>query len=110
MSRSEELRLKDILNAIELVREHVGSGQFDRKTSDAVLYNLVVIGEGRRANRKRHSCACTGNPVVEDRRLRNLIAHEYFLIDLELIQSIVSEQLDSLESAALRLLSEPDGS
>lgn len=45
MSRGEELRLSDIDDAIATIRSHIGGGKFDRKTSDAVLYNLVVIGE-----------------------------------------------------------------
>ena len=45
MSRREVLRLRDIRDAIAVIREHIASGSFDRKTSDAVLYNLVVIGE-----------------------------------------------------------------
>jgi uncharacterized protein with HEPN domain len=45
LSRREELRLRDILDAIDQIRAYVASGDFDRKTSDAVLYNLVVIGE-----------------------------------------------------------------
>jgi uncharacterized protein with HEPN domain len=36
--------------------------------------------------------------------LRNLIAHEYFRVDLEVIEAIVSEQLDELERTAKRLL------
>lgn len=45
MSRPEELRLRDVLAAIALIRAHLAAEEFDRKTSDAVLYNLVVIGE-----------------------------------------------------------------
>ena len=45
MSRREELRLRDIAAAIATIRSHVADGEFDRKTSDAVLYKLVVIGE-----------------------------------------------------------------
>lgn len=36
--------------------------------------------------------------------LRNLIAHEYFRIDLEVIQDIVANQLDQLEAEVRRLL------
>ena len=45
MSRRETLRLRDIRDAIATIRGHIEPGIFDRKTSDAVLYNLVVIGE-----------------------------------------------------------------
>jgi uncharacterized protein with HEPN domain len=45
VSDRDELRLLDILRAIDTIRSHLADGGFDRKTSDAVLYNLVVIGE-----------------------------------------------------------------
>jgi uncharacterized protein with HEPN domain len=45
VSRREAVRLRDIRNAIAAIRDHIAAGSFDRKTSDAVLYNLVVIGE-----------------------------------------------------------------
>jgi uncharacterized protein with HEPN domain len=35
-----------------------------------------------------------------------LIAHEYFRIDLEIIETIVAEQLDELERVVERLLEE----
>lgn len=36
--------------------------------------------------------------------LRNLIAHEYFRIDLEVIRAIVVEELDRLDRTAERLI------
>jgi uncharacterized protein with HEPN domain len=38
--------------------------------------------------------------------LRNLIAHEYFRVDLDIIQTIIREQLEALEAAATRMLEE----
>lgn len=45
MTDRDELRLHDIIGAIATIRSHLADGDFDRKTSDAILYNLVVIGE-----------------------------------------------------------------
>jgi uncharacterized protein with HEPN domain len=39
------LRLRDIREAIATIRDQIADGLSDRETSDAVLYNLVVIGE-----------------------------------------------------------------
>lgn len=41
--------------------------------------------------------------------LRNLIAHEYFRVDLEVIESILAEQLDQLSETVRRLLKSPRG-
>jgi hypothetical protein len=45
VSRREVLRVRDIRDAVATIRDHIAAALFDRKTSDAVLYNLVVIGE-----------------------------------------------------------------
>jgi uncharacterized protein with HEPN domain len=42
--------------------------------------------------------------------LRNLIAHQYFRIDLDVIRAIVAEQLDQLDRTAERLVDEDDES
>jgi uncharacterized protein with HEPN domain len=44
----------------------------------------------------------------EDRRASGLIAHEYFRIDLDVIETIVEEQLGELDAAAERVLEEDD--
>ncbi len=104
MSRREELRLRDIVAAIETIRGHIAGGEFDRKTSDAVLYNLVVIGEAAAQiseDTRRNAEEIPWTRVVG---LRNLIAHEYFRVDLDVIHAILAEQLDQLDRTARRLL------
>ena len=105
MSRREELRLRDIVKAISAIRTHVADGSFDPKTSDAVLYNLIVIGEAA-AQVSRETRAQTDIPWAKVIGLRNLVTHEYFRVDLEIIEAIIAEQLDPLEQAVSRLLGE----
>jgi uncharacterized protein with HEPN domain len=38
--------------------------------------------------------------------LRNLVTHEYFRVDLDVIEDIVTKSLDPLEAAVKRLLLE----
>lgn len=109
MSRREILRLRDIRDAIAAIRDHIAAGSFDRKTSDAVLYNLVVIGEAAAQMSAETRARASEIPWTKIVGLRNLVAHEYFRIDLEVIQSIVSEQLDQLDETAERLIEEDDG-
>lgn len=110
MSRRETLRLGDMREAIELIKGHIASGTFDRKTSDAVLYNLVVIGEAAAQISDETRARAPEIPWTKVVGLRNLIAHEYFRIDLEVIQAVVEEQLDQLDATAKRLLEETDAS
>jgi len=86
------------------IRSHVADGEFDRKTSDAVLYNLVIIGEAAAQISEETRATATEIPWTKVVGLRNLIAHEYFRVDLEVVRSILSEQLGQLEETANRLL------
>jgi uncharacterized protein with HEPN domain len=69
-----------------------------------VLYNLVVIGEAAAQLSEETRAKAEEIPWTKVVGLRNLIAHEYFRVDLEVIQSILAEQLDQLEGTATRLL------
>ena len=102
------LRLQDIRDAISTIRDHIATGSFDRKTSDAVLYNLVVIGEAAAQISDETRARAPEIPWTKIVGLRNLIAHEYFRIDLDVIQAIVAEQLDQLDKTAERLIDEDD--
>lgn len=110
MSRREALRLRDIRDAIATIRDHIAAGSLDRKTSDAILYNLVVIGEAAAQISDETRARAPEIPWMKVVGLRNLIAHEYFRIDLEVIRSIVAEQLDQLDETAERLIAEDDAS
>lgn len=74
MSSREELRLRDILGAIATIRSHLVDGDFDRKTSDAVLYNLVVIGEAAAQVGDETRARAQEIPWTSIVGLRNLIA------------------------------------
>lgn len=104
--RSPELLLEDILEAIEKIeRFTVGYSkeQFesDAKTADAVIRNLEIIGEA--ANRipedfqNKHSDVAW-NQIIG---LRHRIVHDYFGIDLEIIWSILKNDLPTLKMLLL---------
>ncbi len=69
-----------------------------------MLYNLIVIGEAAAQLSDETRADADEIPWVRVIALRNLIAHEYFRVDLEVIQSIFAEQLDQVEETARRLL------
>jgi len=69
-----------------------------------VLYNLVVIGEAAAQLSEETRVDAPEIPWSRVVGLRNLIAHEYFRVDLDVIRSILAEQLDQLDETAKRLL------
>jgi uncharacterized protein with HEPN domain len=102
MPRDYKVYLDDILLAISRIREYtagLSSSEFaeDVKTVDAVVRNLEVIGEAAKAVpeaiRSQH-------PEVDWKKLvglRNILIHEYFGVDSELIWDIIQNKLVTLE-------------
>jgi uncharacterized protein with HEPN domain len=114
VSREVDLWLEDILESGRLVSgwtRGLGPAEFraDRRTVDAVLRNLEVIGEA-----VKHVPEELRNrePSVPWRRiagLRDVLAHAYFAVDLDLIWDVVANHLEPLLEAASRLRGEAGG-
>lgn len=109
MPRDPSLYLDDILGAIAQIQEYTISMSYedftrDRKTQDAVVRNLEVIGEAAgRLPENIHAAA----PEIEWRKivgLRNVLIHEYFGISLPVVWDVVQNKLGALEVACKRLL------
>ncbi|KRE60092.1 DUF86 domain-containing protein [Nostocoides sp. Soil756] len=104
MSRSDQQRFDDILHAIERCQEyapHLGSGDFTDMAYDAVLRNLAVIGEAVRALPEETRASMPDVPWASIAGLRNVVVHEYFRVDPQLVLDIVENQLADL-AAVLR--------
>ena len=107
--RDFRLYLDDILDAIAQIRSYVhGMSQedfaHDRKTQDAVVRNLEIIGE---AAGNLPEEVLKKIPQIEWRKikaLRNILIHEYFGINLSIVWDLVQNKLGSLEAASRQLL------
>ena len=111
MPRDYKVYLEDILEAIGKVSRYtVGLSQEafsgDEKTLDAVVRNLEVIGE---AIKKVPGKIRSKYPEVEWKKiagLRDILIHEYFGIDVDIIWDIVQNKLQVLEKQVNLILSE----
>ena len=107
--RDFRLYLDDILEAIERIRSYVQDANMetfskDRKTQDAVVRNLEIIGE---AAGKLPDALLRNAPQIEWRKiraLRNILIHEYFGISLSIVWDVVQNKLGPLEAACRELL------
>lgn len=101
--RSPALLIEDILEAIAKIREYTEN--FDRNrfvssgmAADAVVRNLEIIGEA--ANRLPESFT-SQQSKIEWRKiigLRHRIVHDYFGVDLDIIWTIVRQDLPVFEA------------
>jgi len=110
MSREERLYLDDILDGIAAIREFTAgmtAGEFeaDRKTLDAVIRNLEVIGEA--AGRLSEATRALA-PEIDWRKIvamRNVLTHAYFGVSKPIVWDVVANKLGALEQASRRLRS-----
>ncbi len=96
MSRPEQERFTDILHAIERCQHYAPYLRSDELTAmayDAVLRNLAVIGEAVRALPVETRDRIPDVPWAAIAGLRNVVVHEYFRVDREVILDIVENQL-----------------
>jgi len=107
--RSGSLYLQDILEAMTHVEEYTRGFSYDdfiddTKTVDAVIRNLLVIGEaaGRvpKTVRSRHPEIAWKNMTG----LRNILVHDYFGIDLTIVWRIVTKNLPATKPLIASLL------
>ena len=86
-SRSWQMRIQDILNAIAGIEQRtagktLGELQQDETLSKAILYDFMVIGEAARNVPAEIQSRYSKIPWRLMSDMRNIVAHEYFQIDI----------------------------
>lgn len=107
--RSDDFLLEDIIESIDKIKKYTedltkDDFQKDDMRLDAVVRNFEIIGEA--ANRLSQEIR-NKYPEVEWRRiigLRNRVIHEYFGIDINILWSIVEDNLSDLKIQISKIL------
>lgn len=102
MPRGYRLYLEDILEAVESIQSYADTLSYeelikDKMRVDAIVRNFEIIGEAAgkipcEVRDKYHS--------LEWRKIcdfRNILVHEYFEIDLEILWDIIKNKLPELK-------------
>ena len=107
--RDWRLRVEDILDAAANIQTYIAGLTFDqfqtdRKTVDAVVRNLEVIGEAA-----RHLVALRQDlpgdiPWSDVAGMRNILTHEYFGVDLGIVWQTITGDLPMLRSRLRAML------
>ena len=101
--RDLDIRLADILNSARKILTHTRELDADllRKDDwvlDAVLHNLTVIGEAAARLPEAFTRDHTDVAWGEMRDMRNLVIHEYFGVDVDIIWNTIENDLPALIS------------
>ncbi|MBU4312987.1 MAG: DUF86 domain-containing protein [Candidatus Omnitrophica bacterium] len=107
--RDYKLYLEDILQAIDKIEKYTKGLNADRLKKedlivDGVVRNLEIIGEAAKNIpqdiKKKH-------PDIEWKKiagLRDILAHEYFGIDLQILWDIIKNKLPELKTKVTPLM------
>jgi uncharacterized protein with HEPN domain len=100
-SRSAKERIQDILNAIDSIQHRTAGMNFDQFSQDetivkAVLYDLIVIGEAAINISADVQALAPELPWRLMSDMRNIMAHEYFQVNLRITWSTIQNNLSPL--------------
>ena len=99
--RNWKMQIRDILNAIKAVQGYTKGMKYevfvaDQKTVDAVLRNLIVIGEAANHMPADIMSAYPDIPWQDMRDMRNFVVHEYFRVSDRIIWDTIQNDLPPL--------------
>lgn len=108
--RNWRFRLEDIDEALDAISEYVENMDFatwtrDRKTVDAVIRNLEIIGEAASHIPDDFQEKHPGIPWYQMKAIRNVLAHEYFGVDKDVLWQTIQEDIPPLKRKIKKLLS-----
>ena len=116
MSRADPLRIADylehVIEAINSIQEYTAGMDLaaymaDRKTRDAVIRNLEVIGEACNKLAKKHpEFAAQHNSIPWGfaYEMRNALSHGYFTVDHVIVWQTIQQDLPKLRTQVAELI------
>lgn len=101
MSRNIILYLTDILDSITLIlkyAENIDKNQFESNEmlQDAVFRRFEIIGESSKKIPKNIRDKYNEIPWRQMSDLRNILIHEYFGVNLDMVWNIIEKELSNL--------------
>lgn len=106
--KDDRIYLLHIRDAIQQILTYTTSGKdgffADRKTQDAVIRNLEIIGEATKrlsASLKNAHPDIAWKPIAG---MRDKLVHDYFGVNLQLVWDVIEQDLPGLKVKVLHLL------
>ena len=108
--KSQRAYVEHVLECIGRVREYSASGReavfVSRVLQDAILRNLQILCESTQRVDERHKQLHPHIPWQLVSGMRNVLVHDYFDVDFEIVWKIVERDLPPLEQAMRIILVE----
>ncbi len=107
--RGYKLYLEDMLTAVRKIEKYTKNLSFNKLTKDDLVIdgavrNLEIVGE---AAKNIPALIKRKYPDIEWKKiagLKDILAHEYFGIDLEILWDIIKNKLPALKKQVSRIL------
>lgn len=108
MTKDRSVYIRHIYDCICWIKEYVEAGKEaffqDRKTQDAVIRNLEVIGQAvKDLGTDNLTSSHPETPWKQIAATRNFLAHQYLGVDLTLIWNIVEQHLPQMEQQIIAI-------
>ena len=102
MNRKLSLYIKDIIEAIEKIKDFTDGMNFeeflqDDKTASAVLRKIEIVGEATKQLQKDVLSRFPEIPWSSMAKMRDKIIHFYHKVDYEIVWKVISEDLPKLK-------------
>ncbi|AET65691.1 HepT-like ribonuclease domain-containing protein [Methanothrix harundinacea] len=110
--REDRRRLLDIAEAIERIEKYASKGreafEDDELIQNWILHHLQVIGEAARAISEELKDEHDEMPWQQIVGMRHILVHRYFEVDIDLIWSVVEDDVPVLKQQIDLILKEPE--
>jgi len=102
------MRIEDILDAIDSILEYTSNmdqslWEKDRKTIDAVIRNFEIIGEAATHVPEEVQNNYREVPWSQMKGIRNLLIHEYFGVDVDVVWETIQKDLEPLKKSLKKI-------
>lgn len=107
----DSARLEHIIEAIERVEEYTKdvsrtSFDADKMRIHATAYNIQIIGEAVYKLSNEFKSTHLGTPWRLIEKMRHILVHDYFTVDLDFVWLVITEDLTPLKEQVTEYLKE----
>ncbi len=108
--KDDKIIIEQILQFIGRIEQYTSDMSFDEfskdiKSQDAVIRNIEIIGEAANRLSKEFYLTHKDFPISEAVSMRNRLIHGYDDLDLEIVWTTATEDIQSLKSAIVQIKS-----